>query len=144
MIPIHDKATRIKAGNGLGIGKPTDPCPTLDTGIPHSVFSFAPTLYTSDSETADPVLASSDKTYSQEGRGNFRLTNCVDQGWRVRRLMPLECERLQGFPDNYTQIEWNGKSAENCPDGHRYKAIGNSMPVPVMRWIGERIQKYDT
>jgi DNA (cytosine-5)-methyltransferase 1 len=59
----------------------------------------------------------------------------------VRRLTPIECERLQGFPDNYTQIPWRGKNKEHCPDGPRYKAIGNSMAVPVMRWLGERIQK---
>ena len=59
----------------------------------------------------------------------------------IRRLTPLECERLQGFPDNYTQIEWRGKPAEQCPDSLRYKAIGNSMAVPVMRWIGERIER---
>ena len=59
----------------------------------------------------------------------------------IRRLTPLECERLQGVPDNYTQIEWRGKPAEQCPDSLRYKAIGNSMAVPVMRWIGERIKK---
>ena len=58
----------------------------------------------------------------------------------VRRLTPTECERLQGFPDSYTQIPWRGKEPENCPDGPRYKALGNSMAVPVMRWIGERIQ----
>ena len=60
---------------------------------------------------------------------------------RIRCLTPLECERLQGFPDNYTQIEWRGKPAEQCPDSLRYKAIGNSMAVPVMRWIGERIKR---
>ena len=58
----------------------------------------------------------------------------------VRRLTPVECERLQGFPDNYTQIPWNGKAKEDCPDSPRYKAIGNSMAVPVMRWIGEGIE----
>lgn len=57
----------------------------------------------------------------------------------VRRLTPIECERLQGFPDNHTLIGWRGKDADECPDGPRYKAIGNSMAVPVMRWIGERI-----
>lgn len=57
----------------------------------------------------------------------------------VRRLTPVECERLQGFPDNYTQIEWKGKTKDKCPDAPRYKALGNSMPVPVMKWIGERI-----
>lgn len=58
---------------------------------------------------------------------------------QVRRLTPTECERLQGFPDNYTQIAWRGKISDDCPDGPRYKAMGNSMAVPVMRWIGERI-----
>ncbi|NBW23316.1 MAG: DNA (cytosine-5-)-methyltransferase, partial [Caulobacteraceae bacterium] len=58
----------------------------------------------------------------------------VQMGMAVRRLTPTECERLQGFPDGYTNIR------ENCPDGPRYKALGNSMAVPVMRWIGERIQ----
>lgn len=56
----------------------------------------------------------------------------------VRRLTPIEAERLQGFPDNYTNIPWKGK--HSSPDSRRYKALGNSMAVPVMRWIGERIQ----
>jgi DNA (cytosine-5)-methyltransferase 1 len=51
----------------------------------------------------------------------------------------VECERLQGFPDNFTAIPWRKKGSEDCPDGPRYKALGNSMAVPVMRWIGERI-----
>jgi DNA (cytosine-5)-methyltransferase 1 len=59
-------------------------------------------------------------------------------GMSVRRLTPRECERLQGFPDDYTLIPYRGKPAA---DGPRYKALGNSMAVPVMRWIGERIQK---
>lgn len=63
----------------------------------------------------------------------------IGWGMQVRRLMPVECERLQGFPDNHTQISWRGKEATECPDGPRYRAIGNSMAVPVMRWIGERI-----
>ncbi|AXC73029.1 DNA (cytosine-5-)-methyltransferase [Salmonella enterica subsp. diarizonae serovar 48:i:z] len=63
----------------------------------------------------------------------------VAVGMRVRRLTPVECERLQGFHDNHTLIPWRGKNVADCPDGPRYKAIGNSMAVPVMRWIGERI-----
>jgi DNA (cytosine-5)-methyltransferase 1 len=59
----------------------------------------------------------------------------------VRRLTPTECERLQGFPDDHTLIPWRNKPADQCPDGPRYKALGNSMAVPVMRWIGERIHK---
>ena len=58
---------------------------------------------------------------------------------QVRRLTPVECERLQGMPDDHTRIPWRNKPAAECPDGPRYKAIGNSMAVPVMRWIGERI-----
>ena len=58
-----------------------------------------------------------------------------------RRLTPIECERLQGFPDNYTNIPWRKK--ETSPDGPRYKTMGNSMAVPVMRWIGERIQMFE-
>jgi DNA (cytosine-5)-methyltransferase 1 len=58
---------------------------------------------------------------------------------QVRRLTPVECERLQGFPDNFTRIPWKKKPAEECPDGPRYKALGNSMAVPCMKWIGERI-----
>jgi DNA (cytosine-5)-methyltransferase 1 len=56
--------------------------------------------------------------------------------WAVRRLVPTECERLQGFPDGYTLVPYRGKPAA---DGPRYKALGNSMAVPVMRWIGRRI-----
>ncbi len=67
------------------------------------------------------------------------LAPAVMHGEAVRRLTPIECERLQGFPDNHTLIGWRGKNADECPDGPRYKAIGNSMAVPVMRWIGERI-----
>ena len=61
----------------------------------------------------------------------------------IRRLTPVECERLQGFPDNHTRIKWRGKDENKCPDGHRYKALGNSMAVPVMRWIGHNINQYD-
>jgi DNA (cytosine-5)-methyltransferase 1 len=61
----------------------------------------------------------------------------------VRRLTPVECERLQGFPDNWSRIPWKGKSETECPDGPRYKACGNSMAVPVMNWIGNRIAQYE-
>ena len=63
---------------------------------------------------------------------------------QVRRLTPRECERLQGMPDDHTRIPWRNKPAEECPDTPRYKAIGNSMAVPVMRWIGQRIDLVDT
>ncbi|ECJ5919116.1 Dam family site-specific DNA-(adenine-N6)-methyltransferase [Salmonella enterica subsp. salamae] len=87
--------------------------------------------------------------FRNDGAANALLTSiggragmgvgAIGWGMQVRRLTPVECERLQGFPDNHTLIPWRGKDAADCPDGPRYKAIGNSMAVPVMRWIGERI-----
>ena len=61
----------------------------------------------------------------------------------VRRLTPLECERLQGLPDGYTKIPYRGKGAEECPDTPRYKALGNGWAVNCARWICQRIQNYD-
>jgi len=87
-------------------------------------------------DLADPVAANQARTYTREGTHNFRLSNVAHTTAAVRRLTPTECERLQGFPDSYTLIPWRGKLA---PDGPRYKALGNSFAVPVVRWIGERI-----
>jgi len=63
----------------------------------------------------------------------------IQHNTAVRRLTPIECERLQGFPDNFTNIPWAGKAT--APDSRRYKALGNSMAVPVMQWIGRRMQE---
>ncbi len=81
----------------------------------------------------------------ESGKGDAAPCVAAQVGtrWEVRRLTPRECERLQGFPDDYTQIAWRGRAAAECPDGPRYKALGNSMAVPVMRWIGERITRVD-
>ena len=88
-------------------------------------------------------------TYNGTIQGNVAATMTADmagpthsgpkimQNMAVRRLTEIECERLQGFPDNYTNIK------ENCPSGARYKALGNSMAVPVMKWIGQRIQQVE-
>lgn len=75
---------------------------------------------------------------SEGGRGGEGCGAVLHRS-AVRRLTPRECERLQGFPDDYTLIPYRGKSAADCADGPRYRALGNSMAVPVMRWIGERI-----
>lgn len=85
------------------------------------------------------------KGYRQETA--FTLNSSDVQGvaqTRVRKLTPLECERLMGFPDEYTKVPYRGKSADDCPDSPRYKACGNSMCVNVMRWIGLRIQEVDS
>ena len=72
-----------------------------------------------------------------------KQTNYVHENSVIRRLTPVECERLQGFPDNYTQIPWKGKVKEDCPDSHRYKALGNAMAVPVIQFLGKNIVDYE-
>ena len=86
-----------------------------------------------DKELAFTVAATQDQT----------LFDGTAENYIARRLTPMECERLQGFPDDWTLIPYRGKPAEECPDGPRYKALGNSMAVPVMKWLGERIQMVD-
>jgi DNA (cytosine-5)-methyltransferase 1 len=82
----------------------------------------------------DGVGVQADVAYTLEARSEVQAAQL---GWAVRRLMPVECERLQRFPDNFTNVPWRGKPT--APDGPRYKALGNSMAVNVMRWIGQRI-----
>ena len=141
-IPIHDQATRFAGkrghnqdgkGNGLGVGKPGDPAPTLTKGDKHAVaFQLA-------GDRDNPSVSVSEQTAfclpanPMSDRGQSVAINMA-----VRRLTPIECERLQGFPDNYTNIPW--RKAIDSPDGPRYKALGNSMAVPVMKWIGERLE----
>jgi DNA (cytosine-5)-methyltransferase 1 len=141
-IPIHDQATRFAGkrghnqdgkGNGLGVGRPGDPAPTLTKGDKHAVaFQLA-------GDRDNPSVSVSEQTAfclpanPMSDRGQSVAINMA-----VRRLTPVECERLQGFPDNYTNIPW--RKAIDSPDGPRYKALGNSMAVPVMKWIGERLE----
>ena len=80
------------------------------------------------------------QTLKSPSGGVTESIGAVMQAMAVRRLTPTECERLQGFPDGYTDIKHNGKPT---PDGPRYKALGNSMAVPVMAWIGKRIQEVE-
>nr|DAP13845.1 MAG TPA: Cytosine specific methyltransferase [Bacteriophage sp.] len=87
----------------------------------------------------DPVSSMTAYALDRQGAGNTNVI--LPSAGKVRRLTPLECERLQGFPDNYTRIAWRNKPSEQCPDAPRYMAIGNSMAVPVMRWIGKRVCK---
>jgi DNA (cytosine-5)-methyltransferase 1 len=96
-------------------------------GQPQAV--VAPTLTASNDPSRSP----------QSSEITAQVAAVVQTIMQVRRLTPVECERLQGFPDNYTAIPWRKKPTEDCPDGPRYKALGNSMAVPVMAWIGKRI-----
>jgi len=135
------------ASNGLSVSKHT--VPTLQT--------------TKQSAVAIPIhdqatRYSGKRGEKRDGKGNGlgigkdgapmnTLTrgdrHAVSYDMKVRRLTPRECERLQGFPDDWTKIEWRGKKPELCPDSLRYKAMGNSMAVPVMRWIGQQIKQVE-
>lgn len=86
----------------------------------------------------DGVGVQADHAYTLEARAEVQA---VQTNSHVRRLTPRECERLQGFPDDYTLIPYRGRVRGLCPDGPRYKAIGNSKAVPVVRWIGQRLQQ---
>lgn len=122
---------------GIGYSPELSPTVTANGNTPATV-SFDQTwcMAGDNAKTAiDLDVCGTLKAYSPPPRANV--------GSVVRRLTPLECERLQGFPDNHTRIPWRGRPEAECPDGPRYKAIGNSMAVPVMRWIGERIQIYE-
>lgn len=75
------------------------------------------------------------------GGGRAQERNVLAPAMQVRRLTPRECEALQGFPHGYTAIPWRGKPADQCRDGPRYKALGNSWAVPNVAWIGRRIHE---
>ena len=91
-------------------------------------------------DIAAGVIAPTLRAMNAVGRDNAGGQLAVHHHLGVRRLTPRECERLQGFPDDYTRIPWRGRPADRCPDGPRYRALGNSFAVPVVRWIGCRIQ----
>lgn len=103
------------------------------------------TLTTADRHAVAQCCCLSQNDYGQDCGCNIAGTlrrsvhHAVADRSSVRRMTPLECERLMGFPDYHTRITWKGKPPEECPDGHRYMACGNSQCVNVMRWIGQRI-----
>jgi site-specific DNA-cytosine methylase len=111
-----------------------------DTRTTHAVVGAVYENHAQDSRVSGPLeVAPTVAAKFGTGGGNVPLVGAM----AVRRLTPVECERLQGFPDNWSRISWKGKPEDQCPDGPRYKACGNSMAVPVMRWIGERIAQAD-
>ena len=94
--------------------------------------------------TAPTLTATNDPSRSPQSSEITQQVAAVHSAtMQVRRLTPTECERLQGFPDGWTAIPWKKKLADDCPDGPRYKALGNSMAVNCMEWLGKRIQKFD-
>jgi DNA (cytosine-5)-methyltransferase 1 len=141
---------------GTGIGEDGDPAPTVSTSHPPAVCFAAKDGGPVMPAVAFPILEAGARTYAadtapalcaaqgsgfmtgQEGPSGMAVVTSA-----VRRLTPVECERLQGFPDGWTKVPYRGRTADECADGPRYKALGNSMCVNVMHWIGERIAKVE-
>jgi len=130
-IPI-DTMNHIGRGDSHSFGgfEPGAPSYTLTKGHSHAVAQ--PIGFDEELNARQNVMGT-----LLRGPEGGRKDGIMQTDMAVRRLTPVECERLQGFPDNYTNIK------SNCPDGPRYKALGNSMAVPVMRWIGKRIQSVE-
>lgn len=157
-------------GNGLGVGKDGDPCPTLDRSAVPAVAiqgtvigrqdhnepqgsgcSDKGEMFTLNSTDVHAVAVAPTTTATNDPSRSPQSSEVTQQvaavhsaTMQVRRLTPIECERLQGFPDNWTAIPWKKKPAQDCPDGPRYKALGNSMAVNCMEWLGERIQAVES
>ncbi len=132
-----------------------------ETWVQSDIFNTLNLFDVGDIRTTELVVNDEAVLYENHGQDS-RITECrtvapticakygtggnntpLVRGEYVRRLTPVECSRLMGFPDHYTQIPWKGKPAEKCPDALQYKALGNSMAVPVIRLLGERINEYE-
>jgi DNA (cytosine-5)-methyltransferase 1 len=160
----HDEMNR----QGVGVGEPGDPAHTVTSAFVHAVaqpmvlmdqggsvmnveHDIVGTLrretHGHEPVVMQPIGLDEEQNAMIDGFGTLKARTAgggfegtvMTPSMAVRRLTPVECERLQGFPDNYTNIPWRKK--EESPDGPRYKALGNSWAVPNVRWIGERIAK---
>ena len=123
--------------SGTQCASSEDLSPALGALNPTAV-AFSSKDYGGDatSDLAPTLRAMNHADSHANGGGQMAVAHAT----QVRRLTPTECERLQGFPDGYTVIPWRKKPASECPDGPRYKALGNSWAVPNVRWLGQRIQ----
>jgi DNA (cytosine-5)-methyltransferase 1 len=138
ILPVAFDTTQITHPANRSVPKPGDPRHPLAAGAHPPAIGFYPT-----EGREFPAFTELSPTVKVGSGGSSGNPPGVVTSIAVRRLTPRECERLQGFPDDYTRIPWKKKPADECPDGPRYKALGNSMAVPVMRWIGERIAKVE-
>jgi DNA (cytosine-5)-methyltransferase 1 len=128
-VAVAFDTTQITSPSNYSRPQPGDPCHPLAAGAHPPAVAVAPTLTAANDPSRSPQ--------SSEVQQQVAAVHATTM--QVRRLTPRECERLQGFPDGYTAIPWRGRPASECPDGPRYRALGNSMAVPVMRYLGERI-----
>jgi len=124
----------LNGGNGTGYTE-NGPMYTLNaTGVHGVAYGFEPGIAKREGNPARFVEDCSPTLRANMGDNQTAMASQM----AVRRLTPVECERLQGFPDDHTNIPWRKK--DESPDGPRYKAMGNSMAVPVMKWIGQQIE----
>jgi DNA (cytosine-5)-methyltransferase 1 len=164
MVALRHEA--LGEGTGFGIGAAGDPAYTLTKGHSHAVahpvgfdaynndvtgdvsktidtgqdYHHVPNVMVSQPVVAPTLTASNDPSRSpQSTEVTNQVASVYEASMAVRRLTPVECERLQGFPDGYTNIPWRKKP--ESPDGPRYKALGNSWAVPVVAWLGKRINE---
>ena len=147
---LSDKSNAMQSTNPNSGIKQVEISPTLDTSTPTPAKAQGGLAIVSESYSLAENTIGRQLQNGANGKGflnekSFRLNatgvHGVSMDGCVRRLTPIECERLQGFQDGYTQIPYRGKPKEQCPDSPRYKALGNSWAVPVVRWIGERIDR---
>jgi DNA (cytosine-5)-methyltransferase 1 len=144
-VAIQAGATRENPASGPdGIGVRTDgvaytiearaEVQAVGQPVPYDLFQITAPVNRQNIKPGDPC-----HTLARDNAAHAAVTHAMT----VRRLTPVECERLQGFPDNWTLIPWRKKPASECPDGPRYKALGNSMACNCMAWIGENIAKWE-
>ena len=169
MVAVAFDTTQITSPSNYSRPQPGDPCHPLAAGAHPPAVAFDTYNQTITGDTTQTLCSRGDtpggnahlvpavavqcpgRVDAQGGKGvagpddpMFTLSTQHEQhgvlrAMQVRRLTPRECERLQGFPDDHTAIPWRGRPASECPDGPRHRALGNSMAVPVMRYLGERI-----
>lgn len=133
LVPVCFDPTQITSGENRCNPLPGDPCHTLAKGAHAPAIAFA--WQAGGGETSSGAFSNELSPTLPKNQ-----TMAVSQSMQVRRLTPIECERLMGFPDGYTAITWRGKPAA---DGPRYKALGNSWATNCARWVGRRIAMVD-
>ena len=138
LVPVCFDTTQITSPANRSNPQPGDPCHPLaaQAHVPAIAFQERGRAGGPNLEIGGDLAFA---LTAPNGGGRAQERNVLAPSMQVRRLTPGECERLQGFPDNYTMIPWRKKPAEDCPDGPRYKALGNIWAVPNVAWIGRRI-----
>ena len=135
-MPVAFDPTQITSATNRSNTRPGDTCYTLAKGAHAPAIAFSEIAACRLSATGAGFLTGNEQMSIEQNVAGVSTPS----GLKVRRLTPRECERLQGFPDDFTLVPYRNRM---MADGPRYKMLGNSMAVPVMRWIGERIAKVD-